>query len=79
MRTRAIHAGDLVLVNHLSRVFYAKVAGSLQAGVLAIEPLDRRVTYRSAKAREVVDHWSHSTVGHDERVPVAQLRLEVAG
>lgn len=44
-----------------------------------IEPLDRRVSYRSAKAREVVDHWAHSTVGHDERVPVAQLRLEVAG
>ena len=77
MRTRAIHAGDLVLVNHLGRVFYAKVAGSLQAGVLAIEPLDRRVTYRSAKAREVVDHWTHSTLGHDERVPVAQLQLEV--
>jgi hypothetical protein len=45
--------------------------------VLAIEPLDRRVTYRSAKAREVIDHWTHSTLGHDERVPVAQLQLEV--
>jgi hypothetical protein len=79
VRTRAIHAGDLVLVNHLGRVFYAKVAGSQQAGVLAIEPLDRRVTYRSAKAREVVDHWAHSSLGRDESVPVAQLRLEVAG
>ena len=77
MRTRAIHAGDLVLVNHLGRLFYAKVAGSLQAGVLAIEPLDRRVTYRSAKAREVADHWTHSTLGRDDRVPVAQLQLEV--
>lgn len=79
MRTRAIHAGDLVLVNHLGRVFYAKVAGALQAGVLAIEPLDRRVSYRSAKARDVVDHWAHRSSGADERVPVAQLRLEVAG
>jgi hypothetical protein len=78
VRTRAIHAGDLILVNRLGRVFYAKVDGLLQAGVLAIEPLDRRVSYRSAKAREVVDHWAHSTVGRDDRVPVAQLRLEVA-
>ena len=79
MRTRAIHAGDLVLVNHLGRLFYARVAGLERAGVMAIEPLDRRLSYRSTKAREVVDHWAHSTVGRDERVPVAQLRLEVVG
>ncbi len=77
MRTRAIHPGDVVLVSHLGRVFYAKVAALERAGVLAVEPLDRRVSYRTAKAREVVDHWAHSALGRDERPPVAQLQLEV--
>ena len=74
MRTRAIHPGDLVLVNHLGRLFYAKVAGSERAGVLVVEPLDRRVTWRSAKAREILDHWSHARRG--ERPSRAQLQLE---
>ena len=77
VRTRAIHPGDLVLVDRRGRLFYAKVAGLEQAGVLAIEPLERRVTYRTAKAREVVDHWAHSRADRDERPPSAQLRLEV--
>jgi hypothetical protein len=78
VRTRAIHPGDLALVNHLGRVFYAKVAGLDRAGVLAVEPMDRHVSYRSGKAREIVDHWAHSGLGRDDRLPVAQLRLEVA-
>jgi len=77
VRTRGIHAGDLVLVNRLGRIFYAKVAGLERAGVLAVEPLDRRVSYRSARAREIVDHWSHSRPGRDERPLLAQLQLEV--
>ena len=27
-------------------------------GELAIKPIDRRVTYRTASAREVIGHWS---------------------
>ena len=30
--------------------------------MLAVEPLDRHVTYRTARAREIVDHWSHAGV-----------------
>lgn len=78
VRTRTIHPGDLVLVSHLGRLFYAKVAGLDRAGVLAVEPLDRRVTYRTAKAREVVDHWAHNGLGREDRLSVAQLQLEVA-
>jgi hypothetical protein len=77
VRTRGIHTGDLVLINRLGRIFYAKVGGLERAGVLAIEPLDRRVTYRTAKAREIVDHWSHSRLGLDTRPSRAQLQLEV--
>ena len=76
MRARGIHSGDLVLVNRLGRLFYAKVGGLERAGVLAVEPLDRRVSYRTAKAREVVDHWSHARLG-GERPSRAQLQLEV--
>jgi hypothetical protein len=76
MRTRAIHAGDLVLVDRLGRVFYAKVLGSERAGVLTIQPLDRRVSYRSARAREVVDHWAHLREDRAERPPAAQLQLD---
>ena len=79
MRTRAIHPGDLVLVDRRGRRFYARVGGLERAGVLAIEPLDRRVSYRSAKAREVVDHWAHARGDRDERPSRAQLALEVLG
>lgn len=75
VRTRAIHPGDLVLVDRLGRVFYAKVLGAERAGALRVQPLDRRVTYRSARAREIVDHWSHNRADRDERPPAAQLQL----
>jgi hypothetical protein len=67
-----------VLVDHLGRVFYARVAGLQRAGVLVIEPLDRRVSYRSARAREVIDHWAHAGRAGEERPSGAQLQLEVA-
>ena len=54
MRLRAVHPGDVVLANHKGRVFYARVVGHERAGVLRVEPLERHVTYRSVKAREVV-------------------------
>jgi hypothetical protein len=76
MRTRGIHPGDLVLVDRLGRVFYAKVLGAERAGVLAVQPLDRRITYRSAKAREVLDHWAHTRPSPDERPPKTQLTLD---
>jgi hypothetical protein len=76
MRLRSVQPGDVVLVNHKGRVFYARVAGHERVGVLRIEPLERNVTYRSVKAREVVDHWTHATSGRDERPPDAQLAFE---
>jgi hypothetical protein len=41
-----------------------------------VEPLERHVTYRSVKAREVVDHWTHAAAGRDERPPDAQLAFD---
>lgn len=76
MRTRAIQPGDVVLVDVRGRVFYARVLGAERAGVLAIAPLERRVSDRSARVRDVVDHWSQTRPDDDERAPVAQLQLD---
>jgi hypothetical protein len=79
MRTRAIRRGDLVKVDKRGRVFYARVLGAATAGALAVEPLDRRISWRQATAREVVDHWTHTRAGNGERPPDGQLGLDGAG
>lgn len=57
MRLEGIHAGDIVEVDRLGRRFHALVTGTAPAG-LTVQPLDRRVTYRSCRAHEVLAHWA---------------------
>ena len=57
MRLAGIQAGDIVEVNRLGRRFHALVTGQATGG-LAVQPLDKRVTYRSCRAHEVRTHWS---------------------
>jgi hypothetical protein len=57
MRIEGIRAGDIVEVDRLGRRFHALVGGSADGG-LAIEPLDRRVTYRTCRPHEVRAHWA---------------------
>jgi hypothetical protein len=57
MRLEGILAGDIVEVDRLGRRFHALVTG-ISGGGLAVQPLDRRVTYRSCRAHDVVGHWS---------------------
>lgn len=57
MRLEGIANGDIVEVDRLGRRFHALVCG-VAAGGLTIQPLDRKVTYRSCRAREVLGHWS---------------------
>lgn len=57
MRLEGILTGDIVEVDRLGRRFHAVVTGNA-AGGLAVQPLDRRVTYRSCRAHDVVGHWS---------------------
>jgi len=57
VRLDGIHAGDIVEVDRLGRRFHALVSGSPASG-LGIQPLDRRITYRSCRAHEVVGHWA---------------------
>jgi hypothetical protein len=57
MRLEGIGAGDIVEVDRLGRRFHALVSG-IAPGGLSIQPLDRKVTYRSCRAHEVLNHWS---------------------
>jgi hypothetical protein len=57
MRLEGIETGDIVEIDRLGRRFHAIVTGAAPGG-LAIQPLDRKITYRICRAREVVSHWS---------------------
>ena len=57
MRLEGIETGDIVEVDRLGRRFHALVSG-VSPGGIAIQPLDRKITYRSCRSREVVAHWS---------------------
>ena len=56
MRLEGIHTGDIVEVDRRGRRFHALVTGHAPGG-LALQPIDRRVNYYSAKSREVIGHW----------------------
>jgi hypothetical protein len=57
VRLEGIETGDIVEVDRLGRRFHALVSGNAPGG-LAIQPLDRKITYRTCRAREVMAHWS---------------------
>jgi hypothetical protein len=74
MRMRSIRPGDLVKVDKRGRVFYARVLAPVDGG-LSLEPLDRRISWRQASAREVVDHWTHARPVRAAEPPEPQLGL----
>lgn len=80
MRLEGIESGDIVEIDRLGRRFHALVVGNAPGG-LAIQPLDRRVTYRSCRAREVVAHWSKQGRPRTTSEPLApqvmQLELDL--
>ncbi|HEY7935303.1 MAG TPA: hypothetical protein VID48_15895 [Solirubrobacteraceae bacterium] len=57
MRLEGIHTGDIVEVDHGGRRFHALVTGQAPGG-LALQPIDRRINYYSARSREVIGHWA---------------------
>lgn len=71
MRARAIHPGDIVLVNRRGRMFHAKVRGEAPDGAIVVEPIERGISYRHVRAREIVDHWSHGRRERDDGAPAA--------
>jgi hypothetical protein len=77
VRTRAIHRGDIVLVNKKGRLFHAKVQGLGATGGFAIVPIERNVSYRQASAREVVDHWAHAARDQGDGPASGQISFEI--
>lgn len=57
VRLEGIQIGDIVEVDRLGRRFHALVTGDAPNG-LSVQPLDRRVTYRTCRAHDVVAHWA---------------------
>jgi hypothetical protein len=78
MRLEGILAGDIVEVDRLGRRFHALVTGRTPGG-LSIQPLDRRISYRSARAHDVVAHWAKRGRPRisDERLEPSPLQLEL--
>jgi len=83
MRLEGIQAGDIVEVDRLGRRFHALVSITGSAGGLSIQPFDKRITYRSCRAHEVVGHWAKR--GRPRSSPEAlepsplQLELDTTG
>jgi hypothetical protein len=78
MRLEGIRAGDIVEVDRLGRRFHALVGGSADGG-LSIQPLDRRVTYRTCRPHEVRAHWARRGRIRETSEPLgpAPLQLEL--
>lgn len=78
MRLAGIESGDMVEVDRLGRRFHALVTGNAPGG-LAIQPLDRRISYRSCRAHEVLAHWAKRgrPRATDEPLEPTPLQLEL--
>ncbi len=59
MTLGGVNPGDIVLADRKCRRFYAVVIVRRDRE-LEVEPIDRRVTYRRVKAREVIGIWRKS-------------------
>ena len=61
MTLNGVRNGDIVLCDRMGRRFYAIVV-ERHGRELEVEPIDRRVTYRRVKVREVLGIWRKSRV-----------------
>jgi hypothetical protein len=57
MRLEGIQVGDIVEVDLLGQRFHALVTGNANGG-LSVQPLDRRISYGTCRAHDVVAHWA---------------------
>jgi hypothetical protein len=57
VRLNAISPGDIVRVSVRGRVFHGVVRGVSADGV-QLEPIERNISYRHVKARDVLEHWA---------------------
>ena len=71
MTLNGVKTGDIVLCDRLGRVFYAIVV-ERHGRELEVDPIDRRVTYRRVKAREVLGIWRKSRAQNGRVVETLQ-------
>jgi hypothetical protein len=57
VRLEGIQIGDIVEVDRLGRRFHALVTGNAKGG-RSVQQLDRRASYRTCRAHDVVAHWA---------------------
>ena len=76
MRLEGIQIGDIVEVDRLGRRFHAFVTGNASGG-LTIQPLDRRISYRSCRAHDVVAHWAKRGRPRATSEPLEPSRLQL--
>ena len=63
-----------MLVSKGGRRFHATVR-EVKDGVVAVEPIERGISYRHASAREVVDVWHHAAQAGSREIAKGQLSL----
>jgi hypothetical protein len=56
MKVAGIKTGDLVLLDVRGARFHAEVTGRDENG-LTVLPLQRAITYRHVRSRQVIAHW----------------------
>jgi hypothetical protein len=78
MRLEGIQIGDIVEIDRLGRRFHALVTGNAPGG-LSVHPLDRRITYRTCRAHDVIGHWAKRGRPRQtsERLEPSPLQLEL--
>jgi hypothetical protein len=78
VRLEGIQIGDIIEVDRLGRRFHALVSGNANGG-LSIQPLDRRISYRSCRAHDVISHWAKRGRPRttDEPLEPSPLQLEL--
>ena len=59
MEPDGIAPGDMVRVSAGGRIFHAVIRGRVLGG-LEVEPVERGVSLRRVKARDVVEHWTRA-------------------
>lgn len=59
MTLGGVNPGDIVLADRKGRLFYAIVIAR-RGREVDVEPIDRRITYRRVRAREVIGIWRKS-------------------
>jgi hypothetical protein len=78
MTLAGIRPSDLVRVEIKGRVFIAEVRSRPVNGRIEIDPIERGITYRSAKAREVICHWAKRGRPRTQRALAQDLDEQLA-